>query len=133
MADLETAVTPTLVVKTAASIQEVSAHNVRVRPVFRAGETPFESSLRFVLWNRLDVGAVNERHVHDDVEKVYYLLAGEAEVSVGPWTETANAGDFIFFPAAIPHQIRNVGNVPLDFVVVAAGAADAKGLPGYRE
>ena len=122
-----------LLVKTASTIPEASARNVRVRSVFRAGETPFESSLQFVLWNKLDVGAVNHRHVHADVEKVYYILAGEAEATVGPWTETARAGDFIFFPAAIPHQIRNIGQVTLEFVVVAAQAISPVGLEGYTD
>lgn len=122
-----------LLVKTASTIPETSARNVRVRSVFRAGETPFESSLQFVLRNRLDVGAVNERHVHPDVEKVYYILAGEAEATAGPWTEVARAGDFIFFPAAIPHQIRNIGQVTLEFVVVAAQAPSPAGLEGYTE
>lgn len=122
-----------LLVKTAAAIPERSARNVRVRSVFRAGETPFESSLQFVLSNKLDVGAVNDRHVHLDVEKVYYILAGEAEATAGPWTEIARAGDFIFFPAAIPHQIRNIGSVTLEFVVVAAQAQSPAGLEGHTE
>ena len=133
MAESGTAAEQRLLVRTASTLPEAMARNVRVRSVFRSGETPFESPLKFVLRNRLDVGAVNDRHVHPDVEKVYYILEGEAEVNAGPWTETARAGDFIFFPAAIPHQIRNTGSIPLEFVVVAVEASSPTGLPGYSE
>jgi len=109
-----------LLVQPASDIAEFNAHNVQVRPIFRRDAAGFESSLSFVLYNRLPAGEVNERHVHEDVEKVYYFLKGEAELLCGPWTARARAGDFVFFPAAIEHQIRSLGPDDLEFVVCAA-------------
>ncbi len=109
-----------LLVQPAGDIAEFNAHNVRVRPIFRRDTAGFESSFSFVLYNRLPAGEVNERHMHDDVEKVYYFLKGKAELACGPWTAQAGAGDFVFFPAAIEHQIRSLGPDDLEFVVCAA-------------
>ena len=54
----------------------------------------------------------------------------EAEIECGPWQQHASAGDFIFFPAAIHHQIRSLGPDDLEFIVIQAKALETpRGLP----
>jgi mannose-6-phosphate isomerase-like protein (cupin superfamily) len=117
----EEATVSRLLVQRAAEVPERESRGaLRVRPIFDAASAGFESSLSFVLWNRIPAGGANELHVHEDIEKVYYFLAGEGEVACGPWTRRVAAGDFLFFPAAIPHMVRNLGADDLAFVVCAA-------------
>ena len=76
-----------LLVQHAADVAErQSRGELRVRQIFQAETAGFESSLSFVLWNRIPAGGANELHVHEDIEKVYYFLAGQGEVACGPWT-----------------------------------------------
>lgn len=117
------------VIKPTADIPETVGRNIHARRIFTAAEGRFESSLSFVLFNRLPVGETNVRHIHEDVEKVYYFLRGNAEIDCGPWRASASAGDFLFFPADIAHQIRSLGPDDLEFIVCAASTvADARGL-----
>ena len=110
-----------LLVRNAADAPEQASRGALVtRRIFEAESAGFESSLSFVLFNRIPAGGANELHVHEDIEKVYYFLAGEGEVACGPWTRTVRAGDFLFFPAAIPHMVRSLGPGDLEFVVCAA-------------
>ncbi len=113
------------VVKTVADIPETVGRNIHARRMFTAAEGRFESSLSFVLFNRLPVGETNVRHIHEDVEKVYYFLRGNAEIDCGPWRASAAAGDFLFFPADIAHQIRSLGPDDLEFIVCAASTVEA--------
>ena len=99
--------------------------NIRARRMFTAAEGRFESSFQFVLYNVLPVGQTNVRHIHEDVEKVYYFLKGNAEIDCGPWRTTATVGDFLFFPADIAHQIYSNGPEDLEFIVCAAQIAGA--------
>ncbi len=57
---------------------------------------------------------------HENVEKVYYFVKGSGEVDCGPWTKPVKAGDFLFFPAAIEHEIRADEGEDLEFVVCAS-------------
>ena len=110
-----------LLVQRAADVPErVSRGDLRVRQIFQAESAGFERSLSFVLWNRIPAGGAKELDVHEDIEKVYYFLAGEGEVACGPWMRSVSAGDFLFFPAAIPHMVRSLGPGDLEFVVCAA-------------
>ncbi|MDP6606544.1 MAG: cupin domain-containing protein [Dehalococcoidia bacterium] len=111
--------------------EQASRGELKVRRIFTAGDVPFESSLQFILHNRLPAGGRNERHIHDDVEKVYYFLSGSGEVSCGPWTSHVSGGDFIFFPAAIEHEIQADEGSDLEFIVCAARAqGEPRGLDG---
>ena len=117
------------VVKSTADMPETVGRNIHARRMFTAAEGRFESSLSFVLFNRLPVGETNVRHIHEDVEKVYYFLRGNAEIDCGPWRASASAGDFLFFPADIAHQIRSLGPEDLEFIVCAASTVDeARGM-----
>ena len=117
------------VVKSTADIPETVGRNIHARRMFTAAEGRFESSLSFVLFNRLPVGETNVRHIHEDVEKVYYFLRGNAEIDCGPWRASATAGDFLFFPADIAHQIRSLGPDDLEFIVCAASTVgEARGM-----
>jgi mannose-6-phosphate isomerase-like protein (cupin superfamily) len=110
-----------LLVKQAKSVDEVTARgDLQARRIFTENNVHFESSLTFALYNRVPAGGANERHVHDNVEKIYYFLQGSGEVDCGPWTKKVAAGDFLFFPAAIEHEIRADSNQDLEFVVCGA-------------
>ncbi len=116
-----------LLVQRAAEVEESASRGaLRVRRVFAAGSVPFESSFQFILYNRLPAGGQNERHQHEDVEKVYYFLKGSGEVSCGAETARVTAGDFVFFPAAIEHEIRADDDGDLEFIVCAARIADGQ-------
>ena len=121
-----------LCVRSLADTTELLGHGaVHVRPVFFGADTGFESSLAFVLYNRIAPGQSNERHVHETDEKVYFVVRGEAEVECGPWRRRVRAGDFFFLPAAIEHGIDNVGVEDLELVVVGAHVVRTpKGLSG---
>ncbi len=112
---------PRLIVKTATDVEpRPSRGALEVRRVLDGENTPFESSFDFMLLNRLPAGGANERHVHEDVEKVYYFLSGSGRVSCGPWESRVSAGDFLFFPAAIEHEIHADEDADLEFIVCAA-------------
>ena len=100
--------------------ESASRGDLKVRRIFDAASFPFESSFQFILRNTIPAGGANERHIHPDVEKVYYFLSGTGEVSCGPWTKPVGPGDFLFFPAAIEHEIHAGPDAPLEFIVCAA-------------
>ena len=113
------------IVKATSDVPETVGRNIHARRMFTSAEGRFESTFEFVLFNRLPAGETNVRHVHENIEKVYYFLRGNAEIDCGPWRTSASAGDFLFFPADIAHQIRSLGPEDLEFIVCAASTTDA--------
>ena len=124
-----------LIITNESSVPEAASRgDLQVRRVFEAGSMPFESGFEFFLRNRLPAGGANLRHVHDHVEKVYYFLSGSGEVSAGPWTKRVSAGDFMFFPAAIEHEIHADTDADLEFIVCASKTLGTpRGPEGERD
>ena len=67
-------------------------------------------------------GAKAEPHFHKGFETAIYLLEGRVETLYGEGLQQSvinEAGDFIFIPANVPHQPRNLSNTEAAIALVA--------------
>ncbi len=67
-------------------------------------------------------GAVAEPHYHDGFETALYQLSGRVETRYGASLEhsvVSQAGDFVFIPAGLPHQARNLSETEPASAIVA--------------
>lgn len=48
-------------------------------------------------------------HHHEDLEQVYYILKGRAEVLLGDHRHPVQEGDVVYLPPKLPHQMFNQG------------------------
>ena len=58
------------------------------------------------------------RHTHTREDEVYFVLAGELEVTVAQETFVPQPGDTLLAPRDIPHEVRNSGNSENHFLLV---------------
>ncbi|CAH0998875.1 Quercetin 2,3-dioxygenase [Neolewinella maritima] len=49
-------------------------------------------------------------HIHEHEDEVFYVLAGELELTVGDQTTVLQAGDLAFGPRGVPHSWRTIGS-----------------------
>jgi uncharacterized RmlC-like cupin family protein len=81
-------------------------------------------------------GAAAEAHFHDGFETAIYLLAGVVETRYGDHLahSTINrAGDFLFIPAGVPHQPRNLSATePARALVARNTPAEQESVVPYR-
>jgi uncharacterized RmlC-like cupin family protein len=65
-------------------------------------------------------GGRTKAHIHEDHESAFYMISGEeVEVYTGERLEhrdVAHAGDYLYFPARVPHVAVNRGETPAVFV-----------------
>jgi quercetin dioxygenase-like cupin family protein len=58
------------------------------------------------------------RHTHTREDEVYFILAGELEVTVGEKIFVLRPGDTLLAPRDIPHKLRNSGNTTNHYLLV---------------
>jgi quercetin dioxygenase-like cupin family protein len=63
-------------------------------------------------------GMAVPRHMHTREDEVYFVLAGELEVTVGEKTFVLRPGDTLLAPRDIPHELRNSGNSTNHYLLV---------------
>jgi quercetin dioxygenase-like cupin family protein len=63
------------------------------------------------------------RHTHTREDEVYFVLAGELEVTVGDQIFVLRPGDSLLAPRDIPHQLRNSGNATNHYLLVFSPSA----------
>lgn len=67
----------------------------------------FESQRFFCDVYCLRPGQEQARHSHRENDKLYYVLKGSAEVSIGEETAVLHAGEIVHAPAGVEHGIAN--------------------------
>lgn len=94
----------------------------------RMGKTTLAVGSRlFAGLNAFEPRQKHDAHTHPDQDKLYFVLEGKAEVTIGAQTDQIGAGDLAMAPAGIEHSIINVGAARLVVMVVFAPPPVAKG------
>ena len=73
-------------------------------------------------------GQQHALHTHADQDKLYLVLAGKAEVTVGDRTDQVGEGDLVLAESGQPHGIANTGTGRL--IVLTVMAPPPKPKPG---
>ena len=71
---------------------------------------------------RLSPGKATTPHFHPRTEEIYYILAGQGRMQIGPEERAVGPGDAIAIPPGAIHTIANVGTIPLIFLCCCAPA-----------
>ena len=62
------------------------------------------------------------RHTHTREDEALFVLSGELQATVGHEVFTLRAGETLFAPRHIPHQLRNSGSVPNHYLIMFSPA-----------
>ncbi len=69
--------------------------------------------VQMVNWADLGVGKRFARHYHEDMQEIFIIVQGEAEITAGTQTAMLRRGDAVVIDAREVHQMRNVGTEPV--------------------
>ena len=64
----------------------------------------------------------SREHYHHDIEEAYYLLKGQAQMTLDEEMRTVGPGDTIVIAPGARHRIVNTGDTDLVMIVVCAPA-----------
>jgi len=70
--------------------------------------------------NCLEPGQIQKVHAHGGADKIYYVLEGEGDFTIGDEQRIAKQGMLIVAPAGIPHGVTNNGPERLSLLVTIA-------------
>jgi molybdenum cofactor biosynthesis protein B len=87
----------------------------------------FETSRLFADVYAFEPGQAQDVHAHEDGDKLYYVLSGEATTTVGDEEATLGPGEAVLAPAGEPHGVRNEGDERLRTLVVMAWGGAGEG------
>jgi quercetin dioxygenase-like cupin family protein len=70
--------------------------------------------------NCFEPGQEHAAHAHAGQDKLYVVLEGEAEITVGEQMQVIGAGGGAFAASGVMHSVRNCGNTRLVVLAVLA-------------
>jgi mannose-6-phosphate isomerase-like protein (cupin superfamily) len=75
-------------------------------------------TVQMVNWARVPVGSSFAAHYHEDMQEIFILVAGEAEMVVSGETVVLGRGDTIAIDAGEIHRMTNRGSNEVEYVVL---------------
>ncbi len=84
--------------------------------IVRREEVDPGSKLMMVNLCRVPIGKTHLAHLHETMEEIFYFTGGIGEVKIDDETEKVERGDRIIVPAKSVHQVRNTGNIDLEYI-----------------
>ncbi len=88
---------------------------VTMRRLVAADETKGAFSL---FENRSDGPTRTPVHVHRDDDETLYVLDGQMQAVIDGHPRTVHAGEAVFLPRGIPHQLSNEAGVPTRYLLL---------------
>ena len=111
-----------------ADAQPRTQNNVRARPLFDRRYDTSRSSVSDCWYTTIAEVQANVAHVHDDIEKIYYVMEGSAHIVCGDEPGGVTEGEAFFFPVQVEHSIVNTGDTELRMPVYASKILDGAAL-----
>jgi len=68
----------------------------------------------------IDAGSCSSLHSHDDVEEIFFVIAGHGKIRVNNDVEAIGPGSCIYIPIGSSHQLINLGSETLKVVASAS-------------
>jgi mannose-6-phosphate isomerase-like protein (cupin superfamily) len=75
-------------------------------------------TVQMVNWARLPAGNRFAAHYHEDMQEIFIIISGEAEMEVAGATLTLGRGDAIAVDRCEVHRMTNRGSEDVEYVVV---------------
>lgn len=89
-----------------------------LKKVLATKPTLIDGQVQMINWALLPKESAFQAHYHEDMQEIFILVAGEAEMTVGEQRCRATPGDTIIVEPREVHTMRNVGNTDVEYVVL---------------
>ena len=70
--------------------------------------------------NCFEPGQVQKAHAHSGADKLYVVVEGSGEFTVGAEKRTLSAGELLYVPENLEHGVANTGTGRLSVLIVIA-------------
>jgi mannose-6-phosphate isomerase-like protein (cupin superfamily) len=74
--------------------------------------------IQMINWASLGAGKRFARHYHEDMQEIFILVQGEAEITVAAKTATLRRGDAVVIDPREVHQMRNASPETVEYLAI---------------
>ena len=98
-----------------ASHEDPEDPGVLKKVIVKRDDVDEKSKLMMVNLCKVPVEKTHKLHSHQTMEEIFYFTNGRGEVTIDDETIIVGSGDRIIVPAKSEHQIKNIGDVDLEY------------------
>ena len=77
-----------------------------------------DGRIQMINWALLPAGKAFEAHYHEDMQEIFIMLSGEAQITIDDETETLAKGDAVIIPPQAVHVMKNLGKIDVEYIAI---------------
>ncbi len=108
-----------------ASHEDQDNPGVWKRILFKHDDFSSNVRIQMINWAKLPKGKEFIPHYHEDMDEVFIVISGKAEIRIGEEIDTLEEGDSVLIPKGIIHSMKNINDRDVNYIVI--GASEGKG------
>ena len=89
-----------------------------LKKILARREELFAGRVQMINWSLLPAGSSFQPHLHEDMEEVFVIVSGRAEIQVDDYKAILERGDAVVVSPGEIHQMSSVGDVDVEYLVV---------------
>jgi mannose-6-phosphate isomerase-like protein (cupin superfamily) len=97
-----------------------------LKKVLLQREKFIDGRVQMINWAFLAAGKSFRAHYHEDMQEVFILVKGQAQIIVDKESSVLYAGDSVVIPVGSVHSMSNTGENDVEYIVIGI----AKGIRG---
>lgn len=86
--------------------------------IFTSDDVEIKGIIRMVNWAKLKVGKSFAWHYHEDMDEIFIILSGKAEIEIDKEKEMIEATDTVFIPSEAKHKMTNIGDENVEYIAI---------------
>ena len=104
--------------------EDPKSPGVLIKRLFRKNDM-IEGKVQMINWALLGAGKAFRPHYHEDMQEVFILLKGEANITIDGKQAALGPGDSVVIPVGGIHEMANTGKVDVEYIVL--GVSEERG------
>ncbi len=77
-----------------------------------------DGRIQMINWALLPTGKAFEAHYHEDMQEIFIILSGAAQITIGKDSETLTKGDAVIIPPQAIHVMKSLGKIDVEYIAI---------------
>ena len=95
-----------------------------LKNVLATKETLRDGKVQMINWALLPSGSAFQAHYHEDMQEVFILVSGSAEMTINGQSQAMTVGDTLIVEPREIHTMRNTGDEDVHYVVLGISSEE---------
>lgn len=86
--------------------------------IFTINDIKIKGTIQMINWAKIEAGKSFARHYHENMDEIFIILSGKAEIEIDNEKARIEATDTVYIPQQAQHEMKNIATENLEYIAI---------------